>query len=439
MSISVLNGKPIADSIIMGRLYSVVGKPTRNYRLPIHRWFRFPAGFSADFIDGILTEYAQNLDGKPILDPFGGTATSLVCAKRLGIDSIGVEAQPIFYRVGKTKLQWNMDTLNLRRIVNEFITRMSQNGQSSSDFDTYPELAKKCFSSETLRQLSCAVETLQLIKAKTDEATIDFLWLGITSIVRRVSHCCTSPWQYVLPNKVKVNHVDVITGLKNQFSWMLDDLAYMHEQYNCRTGNAVLIPGDARNLSFLGNESIGFAVCSPPYLNNFDYSDATRLEAYILREASSWADVTHNIRSKLIVSTTTQVKRTGFDPETVLGEIPPNIRWEILKAIGNLTAERKNKGGKKNYDIVVSQYFADMSKVLKETARVLAKGKLFMMVVGDSAPYGVHVPTDKWLAELAIDFGFSQYQLIRLRGRNDRWNNRKHRVPLSESLVLLHR
>jgi hypothetical protein len=438
MSVSVIHKRELVKAGVIERLYSIAGKPVRNYHSPIHRWFRFPAGFAADFIDGILKQFAYEIDEKPIFDPFGGTATSLICARKLGFNSVGIEAHPLFYRIGKIKLQWDVDLIALSSAVEEFVAHISQGVESAAGFKTYPDLVRECFPTEILKQFDAAVELLNLMKKNSDETVTDFLWLGLVAIVRKVSHCCTSPWQYVLPNKKRANHTSAITALKKQYSQILSDLSYIRE-HDIQPGNAMFVQGDARDLSFIPDQSIGISICSPPYLNNFDYSDATRLESYILREASSWADITKNVRSKLIVSATTQVKRTGFNPEVILEDIPYKMRRVLLDTIKQLTVARKNKGGKKNYDIVVGHYFIDMSKVLREIVRVLEKGKMVIMMVGDSAPYGVYVPTDEWLAELAIDYGFSDCQLIKLRDRNDRWDNRKHHIPLRESLVLLRR
>ncbi len=435
---SAIHSGNIVDAEIIERLYSIAGKPARNYQSPIHRWFRFPAGFAADFIDGILEQFANEIDEKPILDPFGGTATSLICARKLGFNSVGIEAHPLFYRIGKTKLQWDVDLTDLSLAVEEFVADISQGVDSAPGFETYPDLVKKCFSIETLKQFDAAVELLNLMKKNSDGIVTDFLWLGLVAIVRKVSHCCTSPWQYVLPNKKRVNHPNAITALRKQYSQMLGDLLFLQKQC-IPPASSILVYGDARTPSFLDKESVSLAISSPPYLNNYDYSDATRLESYVLRDASSWAEITQNFRSKLIVSATTQVKRTGFDPEAMSQEIPRRIRADLLGTVNRLTDARKHKGGKKNYDIVVCHYFSDMSKVLREMARILEPGKLFIMMVGDSAPYGIYVPTDEWLTELALDYGFSDCQLIKLRSRNNRWDNRKHNVPLRESLVLLRR
>ena len=80
--------------------------------------------------------------------------------------------------------------------------------------------------------------------------------------------------------------------------------------------------------------------------------------------------------------------------------------------------------------------------VLKETYRVLRPGAHFLLVLGDSAPYGVYVPTGKHIAEIACGkgIGFSSYQIEELRKRGGKWkdNPQRHKVPLQEGLVISH-
>ena len=95
----------------------------------------------------------------------------------------------------------------------------------------------------------------------------------------------------------------------------------------------------------------------------------------------------------------------------------------------------------KDYDIMVAQYFNDIYDVLRETYRVLKPGAHFLLVLGDSAPYGVHVPTGMYIAEIARGkgIGFSSYQIEELRKRGGKWkdNPQRHKVPLREGLVIL--
>ena len=97
--------------------------------------------------------------------------------------------------------------------------------------------------------------------------------------------------------------------------------------------------------------------------------------------------------------------------------------------------ERLSHGGKKDYYLMVAAYFADMRQTWRSLRRVCADGGKACFVVGDSAPYGIHVPTERWLGELALDAGFRSYGFSKVRERNVKWKNRKHRVPLQEGVL----
>ena len=81
---------------------------------------------------------------------------------------------------------------------------------------------------------------------------------------------------------------------------------------------------------------------------------------------------------------------------------------------------------------MIAAYFKDMAEVWLALRRATAKGALVCFVVGDSAPYGVYVPVDRWLGELAVAAGFKSFEFEKTRDRNLKWKNRKHRVPLHE-------
>lgn len=81
---------------------------------------------------------------------------------------------------------------------------------------------------------------------------------------------------------------------------------------------------------------------------------------------------------------------------------------------------------------MVAAYFADMALVFNGLRNACRDGSRVCFVVGDSAPYGVYVPVERWLGDLAVANGFKSYSFHKLRDRNTKWKNRKHTVPLHE-------
>jgi hypothetical protein len=90
------------------------------------------------------------------------------------------------------------------------------------------------------------------------------------------------------------------------------------------------------------------------------------------------------------------------------------------------------RGGKKTYNNMIACYFLDMAKVWRALRRVCASSSEVCFVIGDSAPYGVYVPVIEWFGKLAKAAGFDLWSFEKLRDRNIKWKNRKHRVPLCE-------
>ena len=108
------------------------------------------------------------------------------------------------------------------------------------------------------------------------------------------------------------------------------------------------------------------------------------------------------------------------------------IAAELRGVYQNLSELRLERRGHKRYDSMVVAYFHDLAQTWTALRRVCAPGSVVCFVIGDSAPYGVHVPVDQWFGTLALAAGFKTFKFEKLRDRNTKWLNRKHRVPLHE-------
>jgi DNA modification methylase len=264
-------------------------------------------------------------------------------------------------------------------------------------------------------------------------------------MLRSVSVAATG-WPYIAPNKKKITSVDkdVLTEFLLLANQMLGDIRAIKVWSSGRSQESthLLINGDSRNTKeFIADKSVDHVFTSPPYLNNFDYADRTRLELYFWGEAKSWGEISEKIRTQLMTSATTQINRSDSRYE-ILDDFKkdcPLITDFIEESVSQLMNIRKTKGGKKSYDLMVAGYFNDMYQIVKDVSRVLRPGSKALFVLGDSAPYGVHIPTDKLIGDIGISVGFDSYEIEILRTRGDKWkaNPQRHTVPLRESIVIL--
>ncbi len=396
-----------------------------NMQLPVHRWLRYSAGFSAEWAGQVIRETAAG--GKLcVFDPFAGSGTVVVEAERAGVEGIGVEAHPFVARIAQAKLLWREDPKAFRRMGSQITRAAERDGGSSAGYAT---LVTKCYPPQTLDKLDALRKAW--LKVNDGSAVSELCWLTLVSILRAASPVGTAQWQYILPRKVKAKAVDPLVGFEERIRVLAADMAAWREYAAAPSGRVLC--ADARTCVGVTDRWADLVLTSPPYANNYDYADATRLEMTFLGEISGWGDLQSAIRTHLVRSCTQHIAPfAGRTAEVLTDPTLASIAGELVPTCQRLEAEKENHGGKKPYHAMIAHYFLDLALVWQALRRVTRSGGRVCFVVGDSAPYGIHVPVDRWLGELALTAGFKSFSFQKLRDRNTKWLNRKHRVPLHE-------
>lgn len=392
--------------------------------LPVHRWFRYSAGFSAAWVESVISE-AKRSGAVRVFDPFAGSATTLVAAEMAGVESWGVDAHPFVCRIAQAKLAWRTNPLQYWQQV-EKVRDMA--ATLTSDTSEYPKLIHACYDAEPLASLDRLRRSYEITRDGTSAS--ELVWLTIVGILRKVARVGTAPWQYVLPKKIKTNPQPVKDAFHDFASMVYHD---MQTGQALEGPRAVFLQADARNCDEIALGSANLVITSPPYPNNYDYADATRLEMTFMREINRWGDLQEKVRRHLVRSCSQHVPEKSVELQAVLNspELDP-IRAEISDVCGQLAEVRQSKGGKKTYHLMVACYFRDMAQVWRALRAKCDSPSTVCFVIGDSAPYGVYVPTVPWLGKLATAAGFKSFHFDKTRDRNIKWKNRKHRVPLQE-------
>jgi hypothetical protein len=395
-----------------------------NMSLPVHRWFRYSAGFSAEWVATVIRE-ARLLGPVRVFDPFAGSATTLIAAETLGVESWGIDAHPFVSRVAQAKLAWRSDPVLYR----EQVERVLDTSQSmAANIDDYPPLLHTCYDPKSLASLDILRRSYELLR--DDTSASELVWLTIVGILRKVARVGTAPWQYLLPKRIKSNPQQVAVAFKDFASMVYHD---MQSGQSLSGPRARFFQTDARICEGVPPRAANLVVTSPPYPNNYDYADATRLEMTFMGEVRGWGDLQDKVRKYLVRSCSQHVPEKSIDLEAVLAspELDP-IRSEISTVCHQLAEIRESKGGRKTYHLMIACYFRDMAQVWTALRTVCDSPSTVCFVIGDSAPYGVYVPTVPWLGKLATAAGFNSFTFEKTRDRNIKWKNRKHRVPLQE-------
>ncbi|MCK7575379.1 MAG: site-specific DNA-methyltransferase [Chromatiales bacterium] len=403
------------------------GTFTDNMKLPVHRWFRYSAGFSAEWAEKLISDTNPSC----VLDPFAGSGTTLLAAEAAGVLAFGYESHPFVARIARAKTYWNQPEQILLEAKSALLNEAARI-VSLQAVDVVPALLAKCYVPEVLQKLFALRDAYQTCAERYDKEISELLWLAITAILRSCSFVGTAQWQYVLPSKRKSKPLDPFAAFEQKVADMAADMVVLRNS-GFRSDARILLH-DARMIPLdVPCNSVDLVVTSPPYPNNYDYADATRLEMTFWGEVKGWSDLQETVRQYIIRSCSQHATAEKLHLETLLADSSvDSIRDELAEVCNELASVRLSKGGKKAYHTMVAAYFCDLSKVFQSLRTVCKPGSTLYFVVGDSAPYGVYVPADKWLGRLAVAAGFKSFSFEKLRDRNVKWKNRKHRVPLHE-------
>ena len=416
-----------------------------SLKAPIHNWFTYPAGFSYKAVEHTIKESGLKIGKDTIYDPFMGSGTTNLVARSMGINSMGVEAHPFVFPITQSKFYWEIDFNEVKIILDMIENKINNTARPANLIEhlnqVFPELILKCFLPDTLFDLLVIRNTINETDCR--EELKNFFRTGLICVLRDVSIAATG-WPYIAPNKIKITSKskNAYDTFKKRIIKMVGDIVSVKSKAYKGTTSHQLILGDSRDTrEFFADESANHIFTSPPYLNNFDYADRTRLEMYFMGSANNWTEISNQVRTKLMTSATTQISRTdekyAFNDD--FKKECPEVYDFLNDAVNQLSELRLIKGGKKSYDLMAVGYFNDIYKIIKDNFRVLKPNSKALYILGDSAPYGVHIPTDVLIGKIGVAIGFKDYQIQILRERGGKWKNnpQRHNIMLQESVVIL--
>jgi hypothetical protein len=354
-----------------------------NTQLPIHRWYMFKEGFSAQLIGAFLNERGISAQSALVVDPFSGSGTTALVAQLRGIAARGVEVNPFFVNVASTKLRWHeADIADL-----EASAAWVLGARGDCPREQWPELTsfQRLYSDEVLAELF-RLKDLIYEATKPDSFTRSLLLLGLTSILELTSRAYKTGKGLKFRKRQSISSAaDVRDKVRDKWRMMLDDVTQMHQQLgdeSLRPGDARVVQGDARSLP-LDDDCADLVIYSPPYANTFDYNEVYKLEMWFLDHVTSYEEWR-------------RVKEASLRSHVSLRIASQNQGDELLESALNLV-----QAPARGETQMLRAYFSDMALALAEQRRIARKGAWIVIVVGNSSYRCVPIATDLILARLA--------------------------------------
>ncbi len=408
---------------------------------PAHEWYRFVLSFPPH----LVREYAHRFElggSQCLLDPFCGTGTTLVEAKKRGVPSIGLEAVAVSRLAATTKVDWSPDPDGLVEhaglIAEKALAMLSADGISDEPTSvpppdvrlrSLPEQAAKLLLKDSISPLPLH-KVLVLKEALEGEHDRRFAAHELLALARVLP---TQVGNLRLGPEVGVGRVkqdaSVVSRWLSCVRSMSDDLRYLGP-LNATPSRAV--DGDARTVDMhIEPNSVDAVITSPPYPNEKDYSRTVRLESVLLGHIHERSDL-QAMKRRLVRSNTRGVYRNDDDDAWISGD--PEVERISAAIEARRIALGKESGFERMYQRVTKLYFGGMARHFASLSNVLRPGARLAYVVGDQASYlRVMIRTGEILAEVAGRAGYEVEAIDLFRTRHATATNEQLR---EEVLVL---
>lgn len=404
----------------LGKLAALSASPVRVEQLPtntttrthpVHRWFNFIAGFSPELVSAALSNQSQPIRGIRLLDPFSGCGTAPLAARLMGAQGISYEPHPFFAAISEAKANSPKYWQSLPEIQQAIARGLEGRSAPAEISESASAFLTKMFNPHDLSLLLSARRELE--KADLCRNPLAILFLS-----RVLDHCCFAATDgiYKAPTSKK-RALSPAEALNRVFHVLNED----EKAAKIGLQRCEIYEKSSHRMDEVPSGSIDLVVTSPPYLNNFDFAEMTRMYLYFWSMASNWGEITDRVRSRLIVNTTTALKGQKEKQAEYRSNIPACVLETADPAVEELSQRRKEKAGKKEYDFLVYPYLSQMQMVLRESHRTLGPNAPFHMMVSDAALYGVHLPAPQWLAAIMREIGFVDVRCEMVRPRGHRW------------------
>ena len=338
---------------------SIKHKTSTYYTHGIHP---YPAKFTPQLVNKYFNLFCE--PGFTILDPFCGSGTAIVEGVLNGMDSTGIDLNPIAYIISRAKT--NKYTKEDIQTIREFIMRLQPDSNSLFPENNIkliekikiPEFPNRnhWFQDNVSNELALLKKYIDVIENNNVK---DLLYCAFSRIIVKVSNQ-DSEVRYTAKDK---NHPDGIVFIT--FTEVVKNyLKVLNTNEHTVIAKAKVYNGDTREvLKKFPDNYYDFVITSPPYINTFDY--------YLYhKQRMFWL---------------------GFDHRPVR-----------QNEIGN-----HHRIDTKKFEVAKSEYIESMTQIMNELSRVSKPDTFFVMIIGDGIIEGTTIDMSKVIKEICYQSSYS--------------------------------
>jgi DNA modification methylase len=336
--------------------------------------------------------------GEVIFDPFCGSGTSLLEAKVLNRNAVGIDIHPLSTMISEVKTT-PIDALELKSVIDkikkETNNHLEVNPTQFWNIDYW-------FSKEAQIELSKIKSVLDNEQPFLDDKTNKFLKVCFSSIIRKTSYADPRMAKtYKSKRILKKATSGLIPKPIKLFESALDRNYERLKAFSALSVNDTYVKvfqGDARSSTSILEknciQSVDAVVTSPPYINAQDYFRSYKLEV-------SWLGLCSPVESL-------EYKKQSIGTELGFGGVPDKAPTSNNRLLNNVLSKIWSSPKKQNKakTQMVFKYFNDMEKVIKEINSLLVDNGHLCLIMGNNKICEINIPSFQILSEIVEKNGF---------------------------------
>lgn len=407
----------------------------KNKNVLVHRWYPFVEGYSKEFIEDILSE----LPTSPTcaLEPFSGSGTTPVELQNHGIRCYSFEVSPFMYLLAKVKLERTYDEDTLKHFRNKVASSLLKPVKNIRELEIIP-FGDKIVRRDGMKKwnfhdtsLDGLLDIRYAIRTEIDDDRYKSLFtIALASIILQTSNLirngkCLSykkGWEKRVCKREEVHQL----FLERVDTVITEDIRVLSQQDNTVQNTDICYLGDVRkNIENVPDDSLDLIITSPPYLNSRDYTDIYMMELRVLQLVHSHKDL--QALRKSTIRSHVQVKYSDINPIE-------NAR--LRKCLADMK-ESDSKSWNTDIQNMICGYFEDMQLLFRAFARKIKVGGVIYFNVANSAYFGVEVPVDHIIGDIAEVCGFTVREIRKARDLNTSPQQSGRIGKLRESVLVI--
>lgn len=330
-----------------------------------------------------------------VLDPFCGSGTVLFWSKLYGMNSLGIDINPLARLISRVKAT----PLNAKKLEKNYTNLSKRINKIQPQEITIPEFPNRDFWFEYNVQQDLSKIRLA-IQEITNKKYKEFFLVCFSSIIRKVSN---ADEQIVPPVKSKKmrkliekgRRINTLEIFDNEVKQNISSMKAFYK--DCQNNSKAKIIGkDARKIKLASN-SVDFVITSPPYISAQKYFRSTQLELY-------WLGLINSNKLRKLDSQTIGTERVYLEDRNSINNLGFNLADYYIKKIKSKDVERA---------AIAHLYFKNMYTTFGEIYRVLRKGKKFALLIGNNRIKDIEIPSHLIIKEMCERLGFKTERIIR--------------------------